>query len=243
MLEPPRLHPFPVRTLSSIYIAIAVSLSPICAPAVAATKSESVKTSSEAYGEFIEEAANRFDIPDNWVRAVMGMESGGNAKAVSPKGAMGLMQIMPDTWADLRARYYLGADPFDPHDNILAGAAYLREMFDRFGKSGFLAAYNAGPARVQSYLAGLKALPEETLRYVTKLEKDLSELPNADDRSAAVGTLLWENAGLVAAVSTASRSSSAALTGNRLSGAGTTKAFALAPQSAGLFVTLGVASR
>ena len=68
-------------------------------------------------------------------------------RAISPKGAIGLMQIMPDTWTGLRRRYGLGIDPFDPHDNILAGAAYLRELHDRYGVPGFLAAYNAGPAR------------------------------------------------------------------------------------------------
>ena len=75
----------------------------------------------------------------------MQAESGGEMRAVSPKGAMGLMQIMPDTWAELRSRYGLGADPYDPHDNIMAGTAYLRELHDRFGERGFLAAYNAGP--------------------------------------------------------------------------------------------------
>ena len=75
----------------------------------------------------------------------MRVESNGNAHAVSPRGALGLMQIMPGTWVELSARYDLGIDPLDPHANILAGAAYLREMLDRFGLVGFLAAYNAGP--------------------------------------------------------------------------------------------------
>ena len=80
----------------------------------------------------------------------MQAESGGDARALSPKGAMGLMQIMPGTWAELRLRYGLGADPYDPHDNITAGAAYLREMHDRYGEPGFLAAYNAGPVATKS---------------------------------------------------------------------------------------------
>jgi soluble lytic murein transglycosylase-like protein len=75
---------------------------------------------------------------------------------------MGLMQIMPETWATLRLRYGLGADPFDPHDNILAGAAYLRELHDRYGSPGFLAAYNAGPARYEDHLATGQPLPAET---------------------------------------------------------------------------------
>jgi len=74
----------------------------------------------------------------------MHVESAGKVRARSRKGAMGLMQIMPGTWADLRARYGLGADPYDSHDNILAGTAYIRELYDRYGAPGFLAAYNAG---------------------------------------------------------------------------------------------------
>ena len=76
-------------------------------------------------------------------------------RAISPKGAMGLMQLMPETWAALRARYGLGRDAFDPHDNILAGAAFLREMHDRYGSPGFLAAYNAGPGDTKIIATGI----------------------------------------------------------------------------------------
>jgi hypothetical protein len=78
------------------------------------------------------------------------------------------MQLMPRTYAELRARYGLGEDPFRPRDNVLAGAAYLREMYDRFGARGFLAAYNAGPARYVQHLAGGQ-LPAETRAYVAAL--------------------------------------------------------------------------
>lgn len=116
----------------------------------------------------IAEAAHRFDIPASWIRAVIRVESGGDLHAVSPKGAMGLMQIMPETWASLQLRYGLGADPFDAHDNIMAGAAYLRELHDRYG-TGFLAAYDAGPARYEAYLVTGRPLPNETLAYVDRL--------------------------------------------------------------------------
>lgn len=118
---------------------------------------------------FIAEAAQRFGIPSMWITAVMRVESAGYAHALSPKGAMGLMQIMPQTWSVLRARYNLGADPFDPRDNILAGAGYLRELFDRYGQPGFLAAYNAGPGRWEDHLSGARSLPNETIDYVAKL--------------------------------------------------------------------------
>jgi len=103
----------------------------------------------DLYAEYIAEASRRFGVPVAWIRAVMRAESAGEARAVSSAGAMGLMQIMPATWADLRARHGLGRDPYDPRDNILAGTAYLRELHDRYGSPGFLAAYNAGPGRVR----------------------------------------------------------------------------------------------
>ena len=124
----------------------------------------------DPYGDHIAEASRRFGVPIAWIRAVMRAESAGDPRALSPKGAMGLMQIMPETWRDLRARYGLGADPFDPHDNILAGAAYLRELHDRYGSPGFLAAYNAGPGRYERHLATGRPLPDETRAYVAKLQ-------------------------------------------------------------------------
>lgn len=98
----------------------------------------------------------------------MRVESAGDVRAISSAGAMGLMQVMPATWAELRVRHRLGGNPYDPRDNILAGAAYLREMHDRYGSPGFLAAYNAGPGRYEEYLAG-RPLPAETRAYVATL--------------------------------------------------------------------------
>ena len=94
----------------------------------------------DVFGEHIAEAAQRFELPAAWIRAVMRTESDGDPLATSPKGAMGLMQIMPETWAELHIRYRLGDDAYDPHDNIIAGAAYIRELFDRYGSSGWIAA-------------------------------------------------------------------------------------------------------
>ena len=96
----------------------------------------------------------------------MQVESGGDEHAISPRGAMGLMQLMPGTWVELSVRYGLGLDPFDPRDNILAGTAYLKEMHDRFGSAGFLAAYHAGPARYEQHLATGQPLPPETIAYI-----------------------------------------------------------------------------
>jgi soluble lytic murein transglycosylase-like protein len=116
----------------------------------------------------VEVAAARFGLPVDLIETVIAVESGGQTRAVSPAGAMGLMQLMPGTWADLRLRLKLGADPFDPGDNILAGAAYLRELRDRYGAPGFLAAYNAGPGRYEASLTG-RPLPQETRVYVERI--------------------------------------------------------------------------
>ena len=133
-------------------------------PSLAAKRPES----TNQYEHFIAEAAHRFALPARWISRVMRVESAGDVRAVSSAGAMGLMQIMPATWKELRVRYHLGHDPFDAHDNIFAGAAYLRELYDRYGSPGFLAAYNAGPERYEEYLAG-RPLPRETSAYVAKL--------------------------------------------------------------------------
>jgi len=118
----------------------------------------------------IAEAAQRFGIPERWIVAVMRAESAGDARAISHAGAQGLMQVMPATWDHLRARHRFGSDPFDPRDNILAGAAYLREMYDRYGTiQAMLAAYNAGPDRYDEHLATGRPLPAETRAYVDLL--------------------------------------------------------------------------
>ncbi len=93
----------------------------------------------------------------------------GGGLTTSSAGAMGLMQVMPETYDGLRARYDLGDDPYDPHNNILAGSAYIREMYDRYGSPGFLAAYNAGPNRLDRYLGGDTELPDETVNYVASV--------------------------------------------------------------------------
>jgi hypothetical protein len=128
---------------------------------------------SSATAAAITEASGRFAIPADWIRAIIAVESASKAGAVSPKGAMGLMQIMPGTWSDLRPSYPLGADPFDPHDNILAGSAFLRKLFDRFGPEGFLAAYNAGPSRYLAYLTQGRPFAGETHIYLTKIAAQL----------------------------------------------------------------------
>jgi hypothetical protein len=130
---------------------------------------KSATATSGSWTSLIAKAPQRFGVPAHWIRAVMQLESTGDTGALSPKGAIGLMQVMPETYKELRFRYHLGVDPYEPRNNILAGAAYLREMHNRFGPDGFLAAYNAGPARYEDYLKSGRQLPEETRNYVATL--------------------------------------------------------------------------
>lgn len=124
-----------------------------------------------AWHSYIVEASYRSGVPIAWIERVMRIESRGAAEmggrpTVSKAGAMGLMQLMPETWAAMRDLAGLGNDPFDPHDNVLAGALYLHLLYERFGYPGLFAAYNAGPGRYTLYLRGQRGLPQETVRYL-----------------------------------------------------------------------------
>lgn len=123
---------------------------------------------------YTHEASARFGVPLAWIERVMTAESGGQTELhgraiTSPAGAMGLMQVMPDTWAEIRAQLSLGFNPHDPHDNILAGAYYLSQMYRRFGYPGLFAAYNAGPGRYAAFLGGRRGLPGETRAYIASV--------------------------------------------------------------------------
>jgi soluble lytic murein transglycosylase-like protein len=177
----------PLRTRSQLRVAIVLALlsaSSVTHAQPVAASPPAVTSESGPFAQFVSEAALRFGIPTSWIDAVIQVESRGVARAVSPRGAMGLMQIMPDTWSGLRSRYELGTDPFDPHDNILAGAAYLRELHDRYGALGFIAAYNAGAGRYEHHLATGRPLPAETQAYVAALA------PLLRDGGAAEGNVL-----------------------------------------------------
>ena len=121
----------------------------------------------DPWGPWIRDASRRFDVPDLWIREVMRQESGGRASATSRVGAMGLMQVMPGTYRELAQRYNLGPDPYHPYDNLQAGAAYLREMYQLYGNPAFLAAYNAGPEAVDRH-GGVPPYPE-TRAYIARI--------------------------------------------------------------------------
>jgi soluble lytic murein transglycosylase-like protein len=140
-----------------------------------------------AWAPLIAEASARFGVPRAWIAAVMAAESGGRTHLngrpiVSSAGAIGLMQVMPSTYAELARRHGLGPDPALPRDNILAGTAYLSQLHERFGYPGLFAAYNAGPARYEAHLRRGLPLPGETRAYLASL----SRTPPAPDMPPAV---------------------------------------------------------
>ncbi|MER9316315.1 lytic transglycosylase domain-containing protein [Mesorhizobium sp. M0659] len=165
-LAPPAL----LRVGRSKRLVLFAGLCLVCAiPAIAPAQNPIIDAPSACnYEVHIAEAAKRFRLPLAWIRAVLVSESAGDRSATSTKGAMGLMQIVPETWAELRARYRLGSDPYDPRDNIIAGSAYIRELLDRYGSPGWIAAYNAGPGRYEASLQG-RRLPRETRAYVAAI--------------------------------------------------------------------------
>lgn len=133
---------------------------------------------SDPWGPYIRIAAARFDVPQMWIRQVMRVESGGHEYSngqliVSDAGAMGLMQLEPGTYREMAARYGLDNDPFNPLDNIMAGAAYIHEMYQIYGCPGFLAAYNAGPGRLDSYINNRRPLPQQTVNYVAMIAPNI----------------------------------------------------------------------
>ena len=141
----------------------------------------------ERWAPYIKDASRRFGVAEDWIRAVMRMESGGRTLSddkrpiTSRAGAMGLMQVMPDTYRDMRQQHGLGADPHDPHDNVLAGTAYLRWLYDKYGYPKMFAAYNAGPGTLDGQLSGARKLPRETRNYVRGIATILGdEVPSSD---------------------------------------------------------------
>lgn len=169
-------------------------------PSVSAPVAAAAPATQQAYAGHVGEAARRFGVPEVWIWRVMHVESRGKPRALSHAGAMGLMQIMPATWRMLTARHGLGADPYDPRANILAGAAYLRQMWDRYGDVRLmLAAYNAGPGRADAYAAGRRGLPAETVAYVAQIAPSLGASGVASLAPAPpTGASGWRSASLFA---------------------------------------------
>ncbi len=138
----------------------------------------------DRWSPVIKEASRRFGVAEAWIRAVMRLESGGRTALDDKKpitshaGAMGIMQVMPETYQEMRRQHGLGADPYDPHDNVLAGTAYLSWLYGKYGYPKMFAAYNAGPGTVEAQAAGARKLPDETRAYVSGITRILGTPSN-----------------------------------------------------------------
>ena len=210
-------------------------------PLLAQTDAPDHAIAVHPYAAQVTKASQRFGIPTTWIMAVMRAESAGDARALSSAGAMGLMQVMPDTWAGLRIRHGLGGDPYDPRDNILAGTAYLREMWDRYGNvAAMLAAYNAGPARYEDYLLTDRPLPAETRAYVAALAPVLLGERPSGGTVAAARPLDWREAAIFISREDGTLATDPVLPDRKVGGAPSpipaVPQAGLTPQSEGLFV-------
>ena len=165
----------------SLHILAALASAFICSPeSIATTSQVRVFCGTQQWEPLIAEASSRTTVPQEWIRAVMLAESAACAvtdgvPTTSPAGARGLMQIMPATWERIRDRLGLGTDPYDPHDNIVAGAALLRDLCQRYGLPACIAAYHAGTRRFEEYVQDSRPLPEATLDYVARVQRWLAK--------------------------------------------------------------------
>lgn len=153
---------------------------------VAAPRAARVVQPPERLGELIEQTAQRHEVDPHLVRSVVQVESGFNPYAVSPKGAQGLMQLIPAT-----ARRFGVANPFDPASNLEAGVKYLKYLKDLFQDDRLaLAAYNAGEGAVQRH----KGIPPyaETQEYVEKVKRLYGAAKPAESGKAAVSAAVPE---------------------------------------------------
>ena len=128
-------------------------------------KAREIKAADNSIDGIIQNQAMKTGLDPDLLRAVIKTESNFNEKAVSPKGALGLMQLMPDTASVLGV-----TNPMDPEENIAGGAEYLKDMLSNFGQlDKALAAYNAGPGAVNKY-GGVPPY-KETRNYIEKVGK------------------------------------------------------------------------
>jgi hypothetical protein len=166
--------PAPASNVAPTSAAPAVA-STAAAPAPAATKPEPVNLD-----QVVRDASNRYQLDPDFVNSVIKAESNFQSRAVSRKGALGLMQLMPGTASQLGVK-----DPFDPRANVEGGTAYLSQLLDLYHNDAIkaLAAYNAGTHRVEQY----HGLPPymETRAYVARIVRDYNAKKRAQMKAQA----------------------------------------------------------
>lgn len=153
---------------------------PTIAPAVVTAPVKPIPSTQTSLNDVVSAASGRYKLDPDLVNSVIRAESGFNTRAVSRKGARGLMQLMPETAATMGVN-----DGFDPQQNVDGGTRYLRELLERynFDLIKALAAYNAGPARVEQF----RGVPpyQETQAYVRRIVKDFNRKKTAQQQSAS----------------------------------------------------------
>ena len=166
--------PFPTRSSAAISDTISEGLLPLVSMRIG--KVFAAVDPRHAYDDLIAEAAEKYNLDPVMIHAVMQTESAFNALAISPVGALGLMQLMPEVAAELGAD-----DPMDPRQNIMAGSRYLRQLLDahRGNIKLALASYNAGPGNVAKY--GGTPPFKETRNYVKKVTGLLADARTNND--------------------------------------------------------------
>lgn len=153
----------------SVSLRLALVLAALPPTSIVATPAGATPHGASACARHAPEAARRSGLSVDIILRVMQAESRGRPRAISPKGAMGCMQIMPPTWTYLTRRYGLGRDPWDARKNMIGGALYLAELVRQFGLPGAYSAYNAGPGRYRRHVRGGVPLPAETIAYAAAL--------------------------------------------------------------------------
>ena len=178
MMQQQRLHAPSVSMRLSNYL----SESAPQAPSVYDTEDAmGPRTLLDRWNPVVREAASRFHISALWLRAVMRNETGGRTVQEGDKpitsraGALGIMQLMPDTYSQMAEHHGLGASPARPRDNIFASAAYLSWLKARYGFPGMFAAYNFGPGNWEDHLRRKRTLPAETRNYVKQITAYLKD--------------------------------------------------------------------
>lgn len=193
----------------SASLRIALVIAALAPASISAAPTGAMPHGASACARHAPEAARRSGLFADIILGVMHVESRGRPRAISPKGAMGCMQIMPPTWAYLTRRYGLGRDPWDARMNMIGGALYLAELVRQFGLPGAYSAYNAGPGRYQRHVRDGIPLPAETVAYAAALTGKAPEHGSSHAQAERPPTRRWQEAGLFmpAAQSRAGRSS------------------------------------
>lgn len=180
----------------SASLRIALAVAALAPASISAAPTGVMPHDASACAHHAPEAARRSGLSADIILRVMHAESRGRPRAISPKGAMGCMQIMPPTWTYLTRRYGLGRDPWHARMNMIGGALYLAELVRQFGMPGAYSAYNAGPGRYRRHVRDGVPLPVETVAYAAALTGKAPPRAPSYAQADRAPTTRWQEAGL-----------------------------------------------